>query len=512
MNDEASDSPRSDALLRESEERFRLMVQATNDVVWDWKAAAGTIWWSDSYTRLFGYGPDDYPRNADERLARVHPDDRARVNASICQAIDSGMDIWSDEYRYRRADGTYVTVLNRGVILRDADKRVTRIVGALTDITERKQLEEQLAHTRRVNSLGRVAASVAHEFNNVLMGIQPNVEVIRRRAQPDLEAPIRNVLTSLQRGKRVTDEILRFTRPATPALKCVEVSKFLHRWAEEIGPRLTGVTIEVSSESDVYMHADALQISQVLTNVAMNAADAMPGGGRLTVSASLGKSFSSIGFGVKTADGFIQFKCRDTGTGIPADRLPHVFEPLFSTKQTGSGLGLAISYQLVARHGGYMFVESEVGHGSTFHVLVPATHPIVAEADADAKASDQQVRLRRVLLVEDEPSVSLGMKMLLESEGIAVDVVGTGREAVPAIDRLSPDAVILDIGLPDCQGTDVFCAIEKRWPRLPVLFSSGHADATKLESYLQRPNVGLLLKPYDLSSFRDALRPLLRPV
>jgi CheY-like chemotaxis protein len=314
------------------------------------------------------------------------------------------------------------------------------------------------------------------------------------------------VLASLQRGKRVTDEILRFTRPASPALKCIEVSKFLERWAGEIRSRLTGVIVDVTSEAEIYMHADAMQISQVLTNVAVNAAEAMPSGGTLTVSASIGKSFSSIGFGVKTVDGFIQFKCRDTGTGIPADRLPHVFEPLFSTKQSGTGLGLAISYQLIARHGGYMFVESEVGHGSTFHVLVPATHPIVAATDP---AADGELHIRRILLVEDEVAVAAGMKMLLESEGVTVDVVHTGREAVPAIERVSPDAVILDIGLPDCEGTDVYCAIEKRWPQLPILFSSGHADATRLDAFLKRPNVGLLLKPYDFVSLREAIRPLM---
>ena len=505
ITQDVTERKRADALLRESEERLRLMAQATNDVVWDWKAGAGTIWWSSAYTKLFGYEPNELPHSLQERLERVHPDDRERVQAILREALDSGMDSFSAEYRYRRADGTFAVVLNRAVILRDETKAVIRIVGAMADITERKQLEEQLAHTRRVNSLGRVAASVAHEFNNVLMGILPNVEVIRKKAPAGLEQPINNVLTSLQRGKRVTDEVLRFTRPAAPTLKCVDVRKFLGRWADEIRPRLPNVTLAVSAEPDIYMHADALQISQVLTNLAINAHDAMPDGGRLTVSAEIGKSFSSIGFGVKTADGFVQFKCADTGAGIPADRMPHIFEPLFSTKQTGTGLGLAISYQLVLRHGGHMFVESEVGKGSTFHVLVPATHPIVSEVEDGVNL---ELRVRRVLLVEDEVTVAAGMKMLLESEGVTVDIVHTGIEAVPAINRVTPDAVVLDIGLPDCEGTDVYREIEKRWPHLPILFSSGHADAAKLDPYLKRQNVGLLLKPYDFASFREALRPL----
>jgi two-component system, cell cycle sensor histidine kinase and response regulator CckA len=182
--------------------------------------------------------------------------------------------------------------------------------------------------------------------------------------------------------------------------------------------------------------------------------------------------------------------------------LPHIFEPLFSTKKGGFGLGLAIAHQIVTRHGGHIFVESQVGRGSTFHVFLPTTAPTISAIEMKAV---QALSVRRLLLVEDEPAVASGIATLMEMEGIEVEIVVTGGEAPAAIERFSPDAVILDIGLPDIDGVGLYDEIYRRWPDLPVLFSSGHGDATKLEKRLSRPNVRFLRKPYDFETIRATL-------
>ncbi|HEY6842747.1 MAG TPA: response regulator, partial [Thermoanaerobaculia bacterium] len=439
----------------------------------------------------------------------VHPEDIERVETIRNEAWETGQASWSTEYRMRRADGTYAHVFHRALILRDAEKKPIRIVGALLDMTERKQLVDQLEQAKRVSSLGRVAASIAHEFNNILMGIQPNVEVIQRSSPTGLRTVTENIVRAVQRGKRVTDEILRFTRPAEPNLQSLDVAEFLAKWREETESLLGLVELEIDvPEEPIHVSADPMQLVQIFTNLALNARDAMQDRpGRLAISAHVSKSFGSFPFGVvKSPDRFVHLTVADEGCGISADRLNHIFEPLFTTKRGGIGLGLAVTYQIVTRHQGHIFVESEVGKGSTFHVFIPAALPDTVQA-MSGEASNAAA-IKRLVLVEDEPAVASGIAMLLEMEGIDVTTVYTGADAIPAIDTKEPDAVILDIGLPDMDGVGVYLEIQRRWPNLPVLFSSGHGDSAKLETYLSKPNVGFILKPYDFDAMRLQLTKL----
>lgn len=497
--------------LRESEERFRLLARATNDVIWDWNLVTQDVWWSEGLTTLFGYSADDANR-ADFWTNAIHPDDRQRVLAAINEAIGAGQISWSAEYRLRRSDGTYADVLDRGYIVRGADLSPLRMVGAIMDITDRKQMEERLAQANRVSSLGRIAASIAHEFNNVLMGIQPNLEVIRRRATGDVEAPLEHVMQSVRRGKRITDEILRFTRPATPVLQCVEVGRFLAGWRREIAVSLgRGMQIEIDAEPDLYLGVDPLQIAQVLTNLAANSRDAMrETGGALTVSARRVYSGGSLGFAdVPMPDRYVHIAVTDTGAGMTKMQLAHLFEPLFTTKKGGTGLGLAVSYQIVTTHGGFISAESTPGSGTTFHILLPHALPMI---DVERKTDHALPAQARVLVVEDEAAVSAGICSLLELEGMKTRAVDTGGAAMAAAEEFAPHAVILDIGLPDMSGVDVYAGLIERWPQLPVLFSSGHAGAEKLGNILSRRNVALVLKPYDLATLRGTLGSLMQDV
>jgi len=505
--DEKAEKKYGEQLLHESEERFRLLARATNDAVWDLDFETGQVWRGDGYMTLFGYTPEAIASTPEAWEKLIHPNDRQRILESFRQAIDAGQLSWSEEYRIRRADGTFANILDRGYIVRDETTRPTRMVGAATDITERTQLAEQLAQAKRVSSLGRIAASIAHEFNNVLMGIQPNLEVVRRRASGDLSKPIEHILHAVQRGKRVTDEILRFTRPSEPALQCVEVAPFLADWAQETRS-LLGENVRLSVEveqSDLHIAADPHQIAQVLTNLAINARDAMEGRwGDLCIMVNMGKSYGDLDVAaVKTPAQHVHFRISDDGIGMTREQLAHVFEPLFTTKTSGTGLGLAVSYQLVSTHGGMIFAESEAGRGTTFHILLPASSPLL---ELDCHAPDVAISAhRRILIVEDESAVAAGIAALLELQGVQVDLVTLGSAAVPAIENRMPDAVVLDIGLPDISGLEVYTRIADRWPQLPVVFSSGHANPAHLEEYLRKPNVSILVKPYEFDALLQVL-------
>jgi PAS domain S-box-containing protein len=384
------------------------------------------------------------------------------------------------------------------------------IVGAVVmfqDATERKRLEKQVDQATRVTSLGRVAATIAHEFNNVLMGIQPFAEVVRRNSGADEKnhKAADQILGSVKRGKRVTEEILRFTQPAEPVFQTIVLAD----WLRQLEPELTAlvghrVTIAIQNgPRPVIARCDPTQLQQVLTNLVVNARDAMPTGGTITIITADARDREEYSFG-PIPDGKVLLAVRDTGSGMLPKVRDSIFEPLFTTKRSGTGLGLAVAKQVIERHGGTIHVDTAPGEGTTFFLLLPAeekTPPHEAEESERRRRSSA----RRVLLVEDEPAVAAGVIAILEEEGIEVHAVERGTEAPDAAESFRPDAVILDLRLPDISGLDVYTSLKTIAPDLPIIFSSGHADQAMLEEQLDSASLVFLRKPYEADALLAAL-------
>jgi two-component system cell cycle sensor histidine kinase/response regulator CckA len=391
------------------------------------------------------------------------------------------------------------------------DDGVTKgAVLTFNDITSRRKLEARLEQANRLTSLGRLATTIAHEFNNVLMGISPFVELLRRADQTFEKriTALEHIGKSVKRGKRISDEILRFANPAEPAMDSIPLKPWIESFRVElqsvIGPNYN-LAIDLVDPS-LHLLGDPTQMHQIFTNLVLNARDAMPGGGPVRISLAVEPPGSEFPFGVVTQpERFVHISIEDRGYGIGPEVLRHMFEPLFTTKRNGTGLGLAVTHQVVKKHGGDLFVESTVGVGTTFHIFLPRASGPPTEHEAQPVPNKVAKSLRRVLLVEDEPAVSSGVALLLESEGIQVDIVDNGSAVLRAIEERKPDAVVLDIGLPDIEGTRVYQAIADRYPDLPVVFSTGHGDEKQLESYLHKRHVGYLMKPYDIARLLESL-------
>jgi PAS domain S-box-containing protein len=365
------------------------------------------------------------------------------------------------------------------------------------DVTESHAMARQLELAKRIGSLGRVAATIAHEFNNVMMGIEPFAELIRRRAKEDqnIMKSAEQISISVRRGRRVTEEILRFTQPSRPDLLSID----LGNWLRALEPELralaapdVGVTVAVPDQP-LYSACDAAQLQQVMTNLLVNARDASPPGGIVRVVLT------------PHADSSLQIVVRDTGPGIPAGALESIFEPLFTTKRTGTGLGLAVARQVLLQHGGSIEVSNHPGGGAEFRIVLPASEPPTVADTVQKTHPNANVSFRKLLLVEDDELVSAGLAALLESEGLEVRVVDRGNAVVAEIERFDPDAVILDLTLPDIDGRQVFHLLRERWLSLPVIFSTGQGGTTELASILESPHVGLLRKPYELNELLDAV-------
>jgi len=429
------------------------------------------------------------------RNLHVITHDGTTHSADHCQMFDpltTGMTVIVPDDTFHRADGSSFPVEYSAAPMMQ-DGRTVGVVVTFTDITERRRLEQKLEQANRLSSLGRLAATIAHEFNNVLMGIAPFAEVIRRTTDRDrIEASLGQIGHSVARGKRITSEILRFTQPADPVRARVGVNEWLHAVKIEALSILSPMcALDVDAEDDLAIEGDVSQLHQVLMNLILNARDAMPGGGSITVRAA-------------KSGAFVHLSVRDTGMGMSAETQRHIFEPLFTTKKTGTGLGLPLAHQIVARHDGEISVESAPGAGTTFHIFLPASYR-EAELPPEPVPAPPPTALRRVVLVEDDAAVAAGIVSILEMEGLEVEIIDNGTEAIALLREDPPDVVVLDIDLPDMAGTTVYEAVSKTHPALPVIFSTGHADSSWLDVYLARPHVAYLLKPYDATALLKAI-------
>lgn len=386
-----------------------------------------------------------------------------------------------------------------------------RAVIVFNETTERKLLHAQLEQARRITSLGRLAATIAHEFNNVLMGIQPFVEILRRRSDgpPDAVRAFDHIERAMQRGKTLTKNILRFASPAELEKQPMEVGSFLLTLRDELGVSMgENVDVEIKLPSEpLPFDADEAQLHQAVINIALNARDAMPQGGRFRICASRPTSGRYPFGAISNPHAFAHISMSDTGTGMPSDVVQRVFEPLFTTKKSGgTGLGLAYAHQVVTAHGGHIYAESRPDNGSTFHIFLPLADRNIGEV-TDAVPTDDWGRdlPSRVLIIEDDLVVAAGLGAILRAEEIEVEAVTRGNEAPAAVERFRPDVIILDVNLPDMSGIDVFKQIASRFPRLPVIFSTGHAREAEVEDFLS-PTVRLLAKPYSLHTLLGELR------
>ena len=486
--------------LEQSEEHFRSLIENASDMIIEIGLDGRIRYASPSVQRILGLRP--YAVDGLELGAMLMEFDAAEKFLAPVRVRGHH----SASLSFRDAGNAPREVEVFGAASKDSG----HIVLNCRDVTERRRLETQLAQANRLSSLGRLAATVSHEFNNVLMGIQPFVDFIRRKSElPTVQNAAAQIAGSVGRGKRITEQILRYTRAVEPRLAPVALRDWLTRVTGELAAT-TGVFVRVSGDAarTLAISADTAQLTQVLTNLAINSRDA--GATEILIGAGTIAGDGRFRFGIVSApERFAHVTVSDNGSGIAPSVLPHVFEPLFTTKMTrGTGLGLAVAQQVLSRHGGEIFVESELGRGTTFHLFLPLceSHP-EQEPVAEEQSAPQRPGCR-LLLVEDDGGVAEGLMMLLEDDGFAAALAPSGRDALGMIPRFAPDVVVLDVGLPDMDGIEVYREIIKRWPDLPVIFSTGHGGTASLGD-LKPPHPPFLVKPYCIEALNEAVAAVL---
>lgn len=346
-------------------------IDLSGTITFENPAAAAMLGWETSDLHGLSAHATIHHTNDD---GTPHPLEDCPIHATLTDGIVRHI---RDDLFWRR-DGTSLRVEYVAAPMRDSDGRITGVVVVFHDVTREREMQQQVEQAIRVSSLGRIAASVAHEFNNVLMSILPFAEILMRTVGNDaaLQRPLKHIMDATRRGKQVSHQILRFVNPAAPMMSSFDAAAWLNDFAEEAGTIVRDRAVEIVRSVGLPVRADAPQLAQVMTNLLTNARDATPAGSVLTLGAARADTLPFVARQIEHAERFAALFVRDRGAGIPAHVLERIFEPLFTTKKSGgTGLGLAVACQIMSEHGGKMLVETAPGAGSTFYITLPLEEP-----------------------------------------------------------------------------------------------------------------------------------------
>jgi signal transduction histidine kinase/ActR/RegA family two-component response regulator len=510
-------SEREQRLLAEAleVERARLVAAQRVAKVGSWETIVATleVSWSEETHRIFETDPATFRPSHPAFLARVHPDDRTAVDRAFVESL-SRQEPQAIEHRLQMPDGRVKFVEERWQVFHDAAGSPVRALGTCGDITERRKLEQQFLRSQRMESLGTLAGGIAHDINNLLAPITMGVELLRlHEPHPKSQLVIDNIERSARRGANLVRQVLSFARGVEGSRVPLQV-RHLVREVESIVENTFPKNIVFESQLGPNLWpvvGDPTQISQVLLNLCVNARDAMPEGGHLTlraVNAEVDVQYALMNRGV-AAGRYVTIEVTDDGCGIPREIVDRIFEPFFTTKKLGQGTGLGLSTVLgiVRSHGGFVNVYSESDHGSTFHVGLPAQ----PDSPTAASSSPFEEPLPRgdgetILLVDDEASILSTTRQTLEAFGYRVLTAVDGAQAIScyAMHRGEIALVLTDMMRPVMDGPALINALRRIDPKVRIIASSGlHGNENRAASTGVKH---FLVKPFTADTMLKALR------
>jgi two-component system, cell cycle sensor histidine kinase and response regulator CckA len=504
--------------LIQAEERMRFAVEAANVGIWEADVPGDTIRVSRMLEQLHGLPPGGFGGTYEAFLALVEPEDRPTVSAAIGRAWRDRRDATSIVYRTRWADGSvhWINVTGRNVY--DDSGAPVRAAGIGLDVTERVRLEEQYRQSQKMEAVGQLAGGIAHDFNNLLTAIEGYCMLIAESLPADSphQAHLAEVRRAAGRATALTHQLLAFSRRQILEPRVLDLRESLVTM-EPMLKRLIGEHVEIvvrASADAGRVKADPGQIEQVILNLAVNARDAMPKGGRVEFAlSSADLRVEDARQGATVVPGrYTLLAVSDTGEGMDAATSARVFEPFFTTKAQGKGTGLGLStvYGIVKQSGGYIWLDSAPGRGSTFRIYLPRIdQPAQQPAERTAGVSDRGSE--RILVVEDEESVRQLVQKVLERYGYDVITAATPQEAtaIAAGPGHRIDLLISDVVLPQMSGRELADRILPVNPGIRVLFMSGYTDDAIVHHGVLNEGTPFIQKPFSPQALARKVREIL---
>ena len=506
----------------QAEAKYRMLVEQVAAISYIAELGIHGEWLyvSPQVETMFGFSAKEWLMDSRAWTQHVHPEDHKVVEAAE-EASQRG-ERFQAEYRVIRKDGRIIWVSDTAVVVAGSDAHPL-MEGIIVDITERKQLETQLQQARRMEAIGRLAGGIAHDFNNLLTIIKGYTELAlkRPRISPELQADVERIEDASERAGTLVRQLLAFSRRQVLQPKLLDLNgivmgldKLLRRLMDE-GIEMT----TIPGKNIGTIKADPGQMEQVIMNLVVNARDAMANGGRLTVETAnvdLDAAYASDHATVK-AGRYVMLAVSDTGTGISPETVAHIFEPFYTTKESGRGTGLGLStvYGIVKQSGGYIWVYSEVGRGSSFKVYLPRVEQAPEALSAVKPASGQERGTETILLVEDQPQVRELARMALSEKGYTVLVASSPEDAESACARHGVEIHLLltDLIMPGITGRELAKRLTARHPKMRVLYMSGYTYGitvqTGMQSGMLEDGVAFLQKPFTPSALSEKVREVL---
>lgn len=505
--------------VRISETRFRLIARSTGNAVWEWDIAGSRKWWSEGMEQIFGHQP--HPEGAPLSVWRlnIHPDDAHRVDEAMDRLLSGQTDTIHERYRFRRGDGSWATVEDRAFAIHDDTGRTIRVLGSISDVSERLHLEDRLRQSQKLEAVGQLTGGVAHDFNNLLTVIIGNTEFLQEELSDD--HPLRKFADmsaiAADRAAELTTRLLAFSRKQALRPQVIDVNAVVIG-VEDMLRRTLGEDIDIRmirADGLCRTEADLGQLEAALLNLAINSRDAMPDGGALTIETAnvvLDEAYVA-GEPDLTPGEYVVIAVSDTGYGIARDKIAHVFEPFFTTKPVGKGTGLGLSmvYGFVKQTGGHITIYSEPDEGTTVRLYFPA----IARAPLPSDPEGEGRRLLRgtetVLVVEDDALIQQQLTAQLEGLGYTVVTASAGLPALAILrERSDIDLLFTDVVLPGgMNGRQIADAALVIRPDLKVIYTSGYSDNAIIHHGRLDDGVALLGKPYRRSALALMLRKIL---
>ena len=503
--------------LRSADERMRFALHHAKVGFWDMDYATGRVQWSGAIESQYGLLPGALGGTFAAFVDRVHPDDRDTVVAVIANAAKSGDD-FAILHRTIWPDGTLHWLSGAGGVILGKGGEPSRVIGISIDVTERHTLQQQYQHAQKMEAVGRLAGGVAHDFNNLLTAILGYSELLLAELAPDdpRRPDIKEIENAGRSAATLTRQLLAFSRKQDiePSLLDLDaVVAGMRLLVERLIGEDVRVVVRLGSES-VSILNDRGQVEQIVMNLAVNARDAMPDGGKLTIETALMEvdaQFARTHVGLKPGP-HVVLTVSDTGVGMTAAVQEHLFEPFFTTKEPGkgTGLGLATVHGIVTRGGGAVTVYSEVGVGTSVHVYFPRAveaRPFVARA---TPASVRSIGGATILVVEDSDGLRKLAKRLLEHQGYSVLVAANAEEAVRLFaEHAAIDVLLTDVVMPGASGPELTKRLVEQRPSLRVIFMSGYTEEAIVQHGLLTAGVAFLHKPFTSETLGRKVRAVL---
>ncbi len=500
--------------LKQSEEHYRSLVDGVPVGLYRTTPDGKILDSNPTLVEMLGY-PDletFLGRNAQDLY--VNPKDRDQFKMQI----ETQKNSHAFEIQMRQYNGTIIWVENYSRTVRDAEGGILYYEGSLIDVTKRKKLEAQWQHAQRMESIGTLAGGIAHDFNNLMMGIQGNISLLLFDIDSSFPhyKKLKNIEESIKSGARLTSQLLGYARKGKYEARRLVLNQIVDESAETFGRTRKEITINRRFESDLSeIEADRTQIEQILFNLFINAADAMPGGGDLTLKTTNINSQDMTDKQYKpVAANYVMLQVTDTGEGMDTKTLERIFDPFFTTKGLGrgTGLGLASVYGIIKAHGGYIDVDSEQGVGTTFHIYFPAIDKSNIHSHIPHKGPDRIKPGKGTIFMVDDEEIIIDVSIeMLKKIGYRVLKALSGKEAISEYQASSAkiDLVILDLIMPKISGSEVYDKLKEINPQVKVLLSSGYSVDGQATEILKRGCNGFIQKPFNMEELSRKVNEIL---